>query len=57
MSAREKSRAREKKVAPKERKCSPKKKGYIPNTMLYARVYGTNWAPYMRPLSLPRSRF
>ena len=25
-----------------------KKKGYIPNMMLYARVYGTNRAPYGR---------
>ena len=56
-----KSRAREKKVAPEKKSRAKgkkvfaiKKQEYIPNIMLYVRVYGTNRAPYSRFLPARR---
>ena len=50
-----KSRTSEKKVAPSKKSRAKgkkvfarKKQEYIPNIMLYVRVYGTNRAPYFR---------
>ena len=41
-----KSRAKKKKSRRKKKGAPKVRKGYIPNTMLYTRVYGTNRAPY-----------